>query len=533
MPDVDSYDILVVGSGESGKYLAWTMAGAGHRTAVIERELIGGSCPNVACLPSKNLIHSAKVKSLASRGSAFGFDTGAISTDMKAVQERKRRMVADLIEVHIGRYEAAGVELIMGTGRFVGPRTVAVDAGDGRARTLVGERLFLNVGTRATLPNIEGLTAAEPMTHVETLELERVPEHLVVLGGGYVGLELAQAMRRFGSKVTVIERGPQLASREDPDIAAALLELCRDEGIDVLLETELRHVAGRSGEGIRLRSEGANGGLTIEATDLLVAAGRTPNTQGLRADLAGVELDSRGYVTVNERLETTASGVWAMGDCAGSPQFTHVAFDDFRIVRDNLNGGHRTTRNRLIPFCMFTDPQLARVGLNESEARARHIPYRVARMPMAAVLRTQTTSERRGFMKMLIDEESDGILGFTVFGAEASELMATVQTAMLGNLPYTALRDALYTHPTAAEGLTVLLANMRSDRSMDQHAQGRRDPHERATSNQEPSGNASAGEREIDEILADSFPASDAPPWTLGVSETSAKIGGTRQGRRV
>jgi pyruvate/2-oxoglutarate dehydrogenase complex dihydrolipoamide dehydrogenase (E3) component len=462
MPDLDSYDILVLGSGESGKYLAWTMAASGRRTAVVEQKLIGGSCPNVACLPSKNIIHSAKAKSLALRASEFGFTAGAVSTDMKVVQERKRRMVADLVKVHVGRYDAAGVDLIMGTATFVGPRTVAVRRGDEQVRTVAADRVFLNVGTRATIPDVPGLSEAAPMTHVEALELERVPDHLIVLGGGYVGLELAQAMRRFGSKVTVIERGPQLAGREDADVGAALFELFRDDGIEVLLETEIRRVDGFSGQGIRVRSAGVYGDHIVEASDLLVAAGRTPNTQGIRADLAGVELDSRGYVKVNERLETTAPGIWAMGDCAGSPQFTHVAFDDFRIVRDNLNGGSRTTRNRLVPFCMFTDPELARIGLNESEAGARQIAYRVARMPMSAVLRTRTISEPRGFMKMLIDEGSDRILGFTVFGAEASELLATVQTAMLGNLPYTALRDALFTHPTTAEGLTLLLANVAS-----------------------------------------------------------------------
>lgn len=464
MPDTDSYEVLVLGSGEAGKYLAWTMSAAGHRTAVIERRFIGGSCPNIACLPSKNMIHSAKVKSLAAHGSAFGLDTGPIGTDMQAVQQRKRRMVEDLISVHVGRYEAAGVELIMGNARFVAPRAVEVHREGADTRVITGERVFLNVGTRATLPDVAGLMGAAPMTHIEALDLERVPEHLIVLGGGYVGLELAQAMRRFGSEVTVIERGPQLAGREDPDVAAAILELFRDEGIEVLLNTEVRHVDGRSGKGVRVRFVGANGDQTIEASDLLVAAGRTPNTGGIGADVAGVDLDSRGYIRVNERLETTAPGVWAMGDCAGSPQFTHVAFDDFRIVRDNLKGGSRTTRNRLVPYCMFTDPELARVGLNEAEARSRQIAYRVARMPMAAVLRTRTISEPRGFMKMLIDGGSDRILGFTVFGAEASELMATVQTAMLGNLPYTALRDALFAHPTAAEGLTLLLGSLTSDR---------------------------------------------------------------------
>ncbi len=459
MPDVDKYDILVIGSGESGKYLAWTMAGAGHRTAVIEKALIGGSCPNVACLPSKNIIHSAKVKALAVRAAEFGLRTGAVSTDMAAVQRRKRMMVDDLIKVHVGRYEAAGVELIMGTARFVGPRTVAVH-GDGAAlRTVSAPRVFLNVGTRAAMPAVPGLSDAGPMTHVEALDLDRMPEHLVVLGGGYVGLELAQAVRRLGSAITVVERGPQLVGREDPDVAAALLELFRDDGIEVLLNATVEHVEGRSGQGIRVRLACPPGARLIDASDLLVASGRTPNTQDTGLDLAGVDLDQRGYIKVNERLETTAPGVWAMGDCAGSPQFTHVAFDDFRIVRDNLNGGSRTTRDRLVPFCMFTDPELARVGLNESEARARGIAYRIARMPMAAVLRTRTISEPRGFMKMLIDDKTDRILGFTVFGTEASELLATVQTAMIGGLPYTALRDAVFTHPTAAEGLTVLLAS--------------------------------------------------------------------------
>lgn len=462
MSHADSYEYLVLGSGEAGKYLAWTMAAAGHRTAVIERRYIGGSCPNIACLPSKNLIYSARVKSLAAGASTFGLDVGAMRTDMRAVQRRKRAMVEDLVRVHVDRYEAAGVDLIEGHGRFAGPRTLAVHREDREALVVSGERLFLNLGTRASLPALPGLAEAAPMTHVELLDLERVPEHLIVIGGGYVGLELAQAMRRFGSAVTVIESGPQLAGREDPDVGAALLELFHDEGIRVLLDAQVREVRGRSGEEVRVRLAGAIGEHEIAGTDLLVAAGRTPNTDELDPALGGVELDASGYVIVNDRLETTAPGVWAVGDCAGSPQFTHVAFDDFRIVRDNLNGGDRTTRDRLVPFCMFTDPELGRVGLNEKEAESRQISYRVARMPMAAVLRTRTISEPRGFMKMLVDDRSDRILGFTVFGAEASELLATVQTAMLGRLPFTALRDGIFTHPTAAEGLTVLLANVAS-----------------------------------------------------------------------
>ena len=460
MPQTERYEVLIIGSGEAGKYMAWTMAKAGHRTAVVERKLVGGSCPNTACLPSKNIIHSAKVASFARRAEEFGLESGSLSVNMQGVQRRKRKMVEDLIELHVDRYKTSGAELIMGAARFAGSGTVEVSLIGGGTRVIAGDRVFLNLGTHAAIPNVPGLKKSEPMTHVEALDLDRLPEHLVVLGGGYVGLELAQAFRRFGSRVTVIEREPQLASREDSDVGAALLELFGDEGIGVLLQTEVQQVQGRSGQEIRLDCQNANGRTVIEATDVLVAAGRTPNTDGVGLDQTDVELDEKGYVRVNERLETTAPNIWAMGDCAGSPHFTHVAFDDFRIVRDNLGGGHRTTRNRLVPFCIFTDPELARVGLNESEAKSHGLGYRVAKLPMGAVLRTRTLSEPRGFMKMLIDADSDRILGFTAFGVEASEPMSIVQTAMLAQLPYTALRDAIFTHPTVAEGLTALLSSV-------------------------------------------------------------------------
>jgi pyruvate/2-oxoglutarate dehydrogenase complex dihydrolipoamide dehydrogenase (E3) component len=315
---VDRYEILVIGSGEAGKYLAWTLAKQGRRTALVERKMIGGSCPNVACLPSKNVIHAAKVASLAARATEFGLVGGPLATDMRGVQERKRKMVEALVQVHLGRYEAAGVDLIRGEARFVSAKTVSVSRTGAPARALAGDHVILSLGTRAAVPPVPGLAESMPMTHVEALELERLPEHLIVLGGGYVGLELAQGARRFGSRVTVIERGPRLAGREDPDVGDALLDLFRDEGIEVLLGSEARRVEGRSAEHLRVHVEGPSGERIVEGTDLLVAAGRTPNTDGIGLDQAGVGLEARGYVKVNERLETTAPvcGPWATAPAA-------------------------------------------------------------------------------------------------------------------------------------------------------------------------------------------------------------------------
>jgi pyruvate/2-oxoglutarate dehydrogenase complex dihydrolipoamide dehydrogenase (E3) component len=458
MADKEQLDLLIIGSGEAGKNLAWTMGKAGRRTAVVERKLIGGSCPNIACMPSKNIIHSAKVAQLVGRGAEFGIKTGNVTIDMTQVRARKRQMVEGDVRLHLDLYKASGAELIMGEARFVAPKTVEVKTNEGAVRVLAGDQVVLNLGTHAAVPDLPGLKAAKPMTHVEALELGRLPEHLVVLGGGFVGLELAQAIRRFGSRVTILERGPHLASQEDRDVADAILQLFQDEGIEVLFNTDLLGVDGLSGEKLSMRVRDPQGERTMEGSDLLVAVGRIPNTQGLGLEKTAVEVDGRGYIRVNERLQTSAPGIWAMGECAGSPQFTHVSTDDFRIVRDNLTGGNRTTQGRLVPFCIFTDPELARVGLNESEAQKRAIPYRRAKIPMTKVRRAHTVSETRGFLKALISAESDEILGLTAFGTEAGELMSVVQTAMLAKMPYTALRDAILAHPSIAEGLTVLFA---------------------------------------------------------------------------
>jgi pyruvate/2-oxoglutarate dehydrogenase complex dihydrolipoamide dehydrogenase (E3) component len=454
----ERYEILILGSGAGGKLLAWDTARAGHRTAVIERRWIGGSCPNINCLPSKNEIWSAKVADLVHHAADFGLVAGPYKTDMWRVQERKRDMVEAEVTAHLENYKASGAELVMGTGRFVASKTVEVSLNAGGTRILTGDRVFLNLGTRPTIPSIPGLSDSQPLTNIELLELNRVPGHLVVLGGGYVGLEFAQAYRRFGSRVTVVGHGSQLLANEDADVADEIRRILAAEDIEFVLDADVIRVEGRSGDAVRLRARMGRDERTIAGTDILVATGRTPNTADIGLDTAGVELDARGYVKVNERLETTAPDVWAIGECTGSPQFTHVAGDDFRIIRDNLAGGRRTTRDRLIPFCLFTDPPLARVGMTEREARERGVAVRVATLPMSAVLRTHTTGETAGFMKALVEASGDHILGFTMIGTEAGEVVAAVQTAMLGRLAHTVLRDAIIAHPTMAEGLNNLFA---------------------------------------------------------------------------
>ncbi|MGB9389670.1 MAG: FAD-dependent oxidoreductase [Xanthobacteraceae bacterium] len=460
MPELEQLEVLVLGSGTGGKLLGWHMAQSGRRTAVVERQWIGGSCPNIACMPSKNEISSAKVAQLARHSRSYGTVTGSVAVDMAAVRRRKREMVERQIAQHLQIYTASGAELIMGNGRFVAPKTVEVKLNDGATRVLVADKVFLNVGTHAAIPNIAGLEPAQPLTHVEALELDYLPQHLIVIGGGYSGLELAQAYRRFGSSVTIIESGPQLLAREDIDVSQEIRRILSDEGIQVLVKAELLQVSGRSGDKITLTVRTPSGEQRVEGSDILAAVGRIPNTAGIGFKEAGIELDGRGYIRVNSRLETSAPDVWAVGECAGSPQFTHISEDDFRIIRDNLAGGNRSTRDRLVPYCMFTDPPLARVGLSEGDAERQGVIARIARLPMDAVLGAQATDQRQGFMKALVADSDDRILGFAMIGATAGEVMAAVHTAMLAGLSYSRLADAAFAHPTMAEGLALLFSNV-------------------------------------------------------------------------
>jgi pyruvate/2-oxoglutarate dehydrogenase complex dihydrolipoamide dehydrogenase (E3) component len=444
-----------------GTLAAWTFAAEGQRVAVVERKYIGGSCPNIACLPSKNVIHSAKVASYFRGSKEFGISNGNFTVDMRMVRERKRRMVSGWNETYLENYRKTGAELILGSGRFLAPRMLEVTLPDGTMRQLRGTNVIIDTGSRAAFEPIAGLADAKPLTHIEALELDEVPAHLLVLGSGYIGLEFAQAMRRFGSKVTVIGRDSRLLPNEDEDVSDCLRRVFEDEGAELILNARTKRVTGKSGECVRvlLEKNGNGSQKTLEGSHLLVATGRTPNTQEIGLEAAGVELTEGGYIRVNERLETTARGVWAIGEVAGSPQFTHISADDFRVVHASLTGGTRVTTGRQVPFCLFTDPEFARIGMSEKEANKRGVPYRLFKIPMEAVMRATTLSETRGFLKALVETEGDGILGFTAIGVGAAEIMTSVQLAMGAGLPYTALRDAILTHPTLTEGLIPLFSS--------------------------------------------------------------------------
>lgn len=397
---------------------------------------------------------------LVRNAASFGTIVDGVRTDMAKVRRRKQGMIDREIELHLGLYKQTGAELIMGSGRFIGPKTIEVALNEGGTRVLAGNEVVINVGTHAAMPDVPGLRDAHALTHIEALELDDVPPHLIVLGGGYTGIEMAQGYRRFGSRVTVIEPGPQIMAREDADVAAEMGRLVGGEGIEIVLNAQPLRVDGLNGQSVSVTVRTGAGERKIEGSHLLVAVGRIANTAAIGLDEAGIALDARGFIKVDEWLKTTAPGVWAIGECAGSPQFTHVSVDDFRIVRDNMAGGNRKTSDRLIPHVVFTDPPLARVGLSESEAQRQGIPVRVAKLPMRRVLRTNATDETEGFMKVLVGATDDRILGFTMIGSEAGEVMAAIQTAILADLPYTKLRDAVFAHLTVAEGLGPLFESV-------------------------------------------------------------------------
>jgi pyruvate/2-oxoglutarate dehydrogenase complex dihydrolipoamide dehydrogenase (E3) component len=461
MTQEQHYDAVVIGSGQGGNPLARALAYSGRRTALVEREHVGGTCINEGCAPTKTMIASAKVAYLDHRSADYGVRDGPVSVDMKKVRQRKREIVDSFRNGGERRLERAGVDLIPGEATFAAPEELAVRLTEGGTLRLTAGNVFINVGARPSSPPVEGLDSVPALNSTTVMELDEVPEHLLVLGGGYVGLEFAQMFRRFGSEVTILQRGPQLLSREDADVAGAVADLLREDGVEVLLETRTER-AGQSARGrIELAVRTPQGERELEGSHLLVAAGRTPNTDTLGLNAAGVETDEKGFIRVNERLATNVAGIWALGDVKGGAAFTHVSYDDFRVIKANLiDGADATTYGRLIPYTLFTDPQLGRVGLSETEAREQGRDVLVAKMPMSHVSRAVEVDEERGMIKAVVDAGSHRILGAAVLGIEGGEVAAMIQIAMMGKLPYTVLRDGIFAHPTLSESLNNLFATL-------------------------------------------------------------------------
>jgi pyruvate/2-oxoglutarate dehydrogenase complex dihydrolipoamide dehydrogenase (E3) component len=457
----EHFDAIILGTGQAAKPLALDLAGAGRRTAVVEREHVGGTCINVGCTPTKTMVASARVAYLARRSADYGVHCGPVAVDLAEVRRRKQAIVDEFRTGSQRRLETTdNVELIFGEGRFTAPKVVEVKLKAGGTRTLTADAIFINTGCRPARPAIAGLDSVAALDSTSIMELDAAPEHLLVLGGGYVGLEFGQVFRRFGSAVTVVQHGKQLLAREDLDVAEEVRKVLQEDGIDVLLETEAVGVQ-PAARGVALRLRGPAGERTVAGSHLLVAVGRAPNSDRLNLAAAGVQVDGRGFIRVNDRLETNVAGVYALGDIKGGPAFTHISYDDYRIIRNNLlRGGQSTTRDRMVPYAVFIDPQLGRIGLTEQEARSRGRPIRVAKIPMTWVARALETAESRGFIKAVVDAETRQILGAAVLAVEGGEIMSMLEIAMMGKLPYTALEDGIFAHPTWSEGLNTLFTSM-------------------------------------------------------------------------
>lgn len=462
MTTPQKYDAIIIGSGQTGKPLARSLAKAGWKVAIIEREQVGGTCINVGCTPTKTMVASARVAYLARRGADYGVNTGPVTIDLAQVRQRKRDIVARFRQGNErGLQRTKGLELFLGEGRFVGSKTVEVSLNSDETHQLTADKIFINAGARPIRPPLPGLENVPALDSTSIMELDSVPSHLMVLGGGYIGLEFGQMFRRFGSDVTIIQRGSQLLSREDPDVADEVAKILGEDGIKVLLETQASQVEQVADGQIQMKVQTPNGTRTLNGSHLLVAVGRQPNTERLNLAAAGVEVDERGFIPVNERLETNVAEIYATGDVNGGPAFTHTSHDDYRIIRANLlENGTATTKNRLTPYTVYIDPQLGRVGLNETEALAQKRNIRVAKLPMSSVARALEVDETRGFIKAIVDAKTDQVLGAAILGIEAGEIMSALQIAMMGKLPYTAIRDGIFAHPTLVESLNNLFLVM-------------------------------------------------------------------------
>ncbi|MDP9338433.1 MAG: mercuric reductase [Acidobacteriota bacterium] len=456
----DQYDAIVIGSGQGGNPLCSALAGAGMRTALIERAHVGGTCINEGCTPTKTMVASARIAYLARRGADYGVEVDNFRIKMERVRKRKRDIVDSFRNGSQAKLEKTpNVDLIFGEASFTSPKSVAIKLKDGSRRTISGEKIFINAGCRPAIPKVDGLADLPYLNSTSIMELDELPKHLLVLGGGYIGLEFGQMFRRFGSRVTIAQSSGQLLSREDADVALEIASILKQDGIEVLLNTRAQRVEKTGAEIVLTVHDGA-GTRTLQGSHLLVATGRQPNTESLNLAAANIQTDQRNFIKVNSTLETSASGVHALGDINGGPAFTHIAYDDFRILRTNIiEKGNATTEGRLVPYTVFIDPQLGRVGLSEVEARKQNKKFRLAKMQMSSVARALEVDETRGFMKAMVDAETDQILGAAVLGIEGGEMMSMLEIAMMGKLPYTALQNAIFAHPTLAESLNNLFTH--------------------------------------------------------------------------
>jgi len=462
----ERFDAIIVGTGQAAKPLAGAFAKAGKKTASIEAKHVGGTCVNEGCTPTKTMVASGRVAYLARRGAEYGVNTGPISVDLATVRQRKRDVVESFRSGNVKRLTGENLELIYGFSDFIGPKTLHIALRDGGSRTLQADWIFLNTGLTAAIPPVPGLLDIPFLTNESIMELGAVPDHLLIIGGGYVGLEFGQMFRRFGSHVTVIHTGHQLLDHEDPDIADEVQKILTEDGIEVLLEAHtLAAGSAQNGKDVQLTVRVGSETRTITGSHILVAAGRTPNTTALNLPATGVGVDEHGYIKVNEYLETGVPGIYAIGDVKGGPAFTHISYDDYRIIQANLlHGERRSTKDRILPYTVFIDPQLGRIGLTETEARKQGLKIRVAKMPMSSVARAIETAETRGFMKIVVDSDSEQILGAAVLGIEGGEIATIVQIAMEGKLKYTALRDGIFSHPTLAESLNNVFFSWTDER---------------------------------------------------------------------
>lgn len=463
MPSSQHYDAIVIGSGQGGTPLCQALAEAGMRTALIEREHVGGTCINEGCTPTKTMIASGRVAYLARRAGDYGVNVGSIRVSMDRVRRRKRDIVKQFRSGSEARIKKTkNLDLIYGTAAFTDPKSIAVELSKGRKCVLTAEKFFINAGCRPAVPPLDGLGQIRFLNSTSIMELAQVPRHLIVLGGGYVGLEFGQLFRRLGSRVTIVQSAPQLLAGEDADVAEAVAAILKQDGIEILVNTRAEAVS-RSRPAVSVKVRARAKVRSLIGTHLLVATGRVPNTDTLNPGAAGIATDERGFIRVNEKLETSVAGIFALGDIKGGAEFTHISYDDFRIIRTNvIERGQATISNRIVPYTLFIDPQLGRVGLTEQQARAQGRAIRVAKMPMSHVARALEVDETRGFMKAIVDATSSQILGAAVLGIEGGEIMAQIQLAMMGGLPYTILKDAVFAHPTLAESLNNLFANFQS-----------------------------------------------------------------------